>query len=391
MERKHTFRFNTGNKLSQKINSLLGVWVGISFSGLLIWNGIVGMPSHLSSCTLPYPGSEANISLRVGDTLCIPPGETFIGRIEHFPKGAHIKVYNNAIFQPIGLWNAKGSIENQGHIVMEEMLTADGLGIDNAGKIDVQQAPEKDAKLHILNRMDGSIRFKSNISYLQAKLDMQNYGDVYMEGDFRLGKHCKIENNGKIVLQRGFVIEGQISNFGIVQTYENLLLGKNANIYNHCSIISPNNDYYTHKGFKNNGSLLTSASQQLEEDLELTGCASRFKSSKPIILQFFSSKVESELPTLRWQVEKGSRASYFELERSFDKNTFYGIDRIDVSEQEDKIYKISDNGLDKGNASGKVYYRLRMINNQGSTNYSPVLEMALKDKPVLGSETHTAR
>ncbi|MEL6256336.1 MAG: hypothetical protein AAFR87_30315, partial [Bacteroidota bacterium] len=108
MDRKNTFTFNAKQRITHKLNGLLGIWVGISFSGLLIWNGIVGMPSQNTSCNFPYPGNEAAISLQAGDTLCIPMGEVFTGRIEKLPKGALIRVNKNAIFQPIGLWEAEG-------------------------------------------------------------------------------------------------------------------------------------------------------------------------------------------------------------------------------------------------------------------------------------------
>jgi len=385
MERKHTFTANTKQKVSQKINGLLGVWVGISFSGLLIWNGIVGMPSQLSNCTVPYPGSEAVISLKVGDTLCIPAGETFKGKIESFPKGSQIRVSQHAIFDPIAFWDAKGSIENQGLFIMQNLLNADGLKIDNKGKIDVQQVPGTDANLSVLNRRDADIRFLSTVDHLDAKLNLQNYGNLYIESDFRMGKNCMIENNGKLVMQGTFVTDGRISNFGIVHSYENILLGKNANINNQCSFIAPNIDKITHPGFSNSGSILTTASNKLEAALKNPQCASRFQASNPIILQFFSSKFEKNLPVLKWQVEKGSNASSFELERSFDNSNFEGINFQEVSEDQDRIFKLSDKDL-AASSSNVVYYRLRMTNTQGKVNYSPVIQMALNES--LSRDVH---
>lgn len=382
MDRKNTFTLNAKQRITQKLNGLLGVWVGISFSGLLIWNGIVGMPSQNTSCNVPYPGNEAAISLQAGDTLCIPMGEVFTGRIEKLPKGALIRVNKNAIFQPIGLWEAEGSIDNHGLIVIEDILNAKGLKLDNKGKIEFRHAPGTDAKLDILNRLDASITFLSNISQLHAKLNIQNYGDVHFEGSVHLGKESKIENKGRLVLEESTVINGRVTNFGIVQSYEKVLLGPKANIQNHCNIVAPNAAEISHKGFNNNGSLLSSVGGELDKNLEAQDCASRFKSSKPVVLQFFRPQLIEDFAQLKWQVENSSRASYFELQRSFDNNNFSSLDRLEASEKEDQVYKFLDAGL-RYEGESMVYYRLKMTNSQGKANYGPVVEMVLNDEKSI--------
>ena len=103
MDRKNTFTLNAKQRITQKLNGLLGVWVGISFSGLLIWNGIVGMPSQNTSCNVPYPGNEAAISLQAGDTLCIPMGEVFTGRIEKLQEQLGEKLEANYYTLPHGI------------------------------------------------------------------------------------------------------------------------------------------------------------------------------------------------------------------------------------------------------------------------------------------------
>ena len=382
MERKHTFTFKAKQRLSQRINSLLGVWVGISFSGLLIWNGIIGMPSQIANCNIPYPGNEAVIHLEVGDTLCIPQGEVFTGRIEKLPKGSLIRVNKKAIFQPIGLWEAKGSIDNHGLIVMEDILNAKGLLIDNKGKIDFRHELGADAKIEILNRLDGEINFLASINQLDANLQLDNYGDIQVEGELHLGNKTRIINNGRIVLERSAVINGQISNFGIVQSYEKVLIGRKANIINHCSFIATNAVEIESKGFSNNGILMKNSGEELEKALEQNSCASRFKASKPVVLQFFSPRKVESYARLRWQVEKGSKAAYFEIERSLDNNSFEILDRIDVSEKADQTYKFLDTNLKDIN-QGTVYYRLKITNSQGKHNFGPVAELVINEEKAV--------
>ncbi|MEM6799783.1 MAG: hypothetical protein AAF696_00180, partial [Bacteroidota bacterium] len=246
---KRRFHFKNDQRLSQKLNGLLGLWVGISFSGLLIWNGIVGMPSQISSCNYPYPGNEATINLKAGDTLCIPPGELFTGRIENLPKGALIRVNAQAMFQPIGIWNAKGSIDNYGLIVIDDQISTQGLGIDNKGKIEIRHNPGNKADLNILNRLGASINTSSNVSNLNSRITLENYGDIYFEGKIRIGSKTKIENNGRINFEDFSTLNGSVSNFGIIQAYEKILISQQAKVQNHCSFIAPNSREFSEASF----------------------------------------------------------------------------------------------------------------------------------------------
>lgn len=378
------FHFKNNQKLSQKLNGLLGLWVGISFSGLLIWNGIVGMPSQISSCNTPYPGNEAVISLSPGDTLCIPAGEVFTGRLEKLPKGALIRVNAQAVFQPIALWNAKGSIDNHGLIVFEDLVNAQDLSIDNKGKINLKHNLGKKANLNILNRLGASINSFSNVTELNSQIKIENYGDVYFEGKIRIGEKVKIENNGRINFEEFSSLNGDISNFGIIQAYEKLLISRQARIQNHCSFIAPNSREFSDISFKNDGITLNQAGDKLEEELDKYACYPRFSEVNPVVLQYFRPKIQEELAVIRWQIDLGSKASFFELERSFDKDNFESLDRIDVEGKEHSTFEYIDSKLFGEQKSDQVYYRLKMTNLQGVENYGPTIQLSLDDTEGLG-------
>ncbi len=98
------------------------------------------------------------------------------------------------------------------------------------------------------------------------------------------------------------------------------------------------------------------------------------------ILDFSATYVSSNNVKVAWATTEEINASYYEVERSSDGINFIGVTQIDASSSLDPthFYSINDQLY---NINGNIiYYRLRVVDNDGKYTYSKIIPVKL-DQP----------
>lgn len=94
--------------------------------------------------------------------------------------------------------------------------------------------------------------------------------------------------------------------------------------------------------------------------------------SLPINIIYFTGTLSGNTVTLKWQTANPINFSNFELQKSFDGNSFYKIATLNKAQES---YTYADN---ISNDRGKnVYYRLKKIDKDGSFSYSAVFSLKI--------------
>ena len=115
--------------------------------------------------------------------------------------------------------------------------------------------------------------------------------------------------------------------------------------------------------------LIGAGTANAEADLSFTGDFS--DNVIPITLSDFQSKKRENKVALTWETKSEVNFSHFVLERSTDGNTFYDLAKINASKQSNgSKYDYTDNTPE---ATTINYYRLKMVDLDGSFVYSKIL------------------
>jgi hypothetical protein len=126
------------------------------------------------------------------------------------------------------------------------------------------------------------------------------------------------------------------------------------------------NDVTTHlPGTLSNFALNNSASNWVNSEVVLL----------PINLVNFEGSAKDGSNNLQWSTASEQNSSYFEVQRSTDGVNFSGIGKVTAAGNSDgnKDYSYSDNQL--SSLSPVYYYRLKMVDIDGSAKYSPVIHI----------------
>jgi sialate O-acetylesterase len=127
--------------------------------------------------------------------------------------------------------------------------------------------------------------------------------------------------------------------------------------------------------------LIGSGTANTEADLSFIGDFT--DNVVPITLSNFQSKKGENKVVLTWETKSEVNFSQFILERSADGKTFYDLEKINASKQSNgSKYDYTDNTPD---ATTINYYRLKMVDFDGSFAYSKVLSESFDaaDVPLL--------
>ncbi len=119
--------------------------------------------------------------------------------------------------------------------------------------------------------------------------------------------------------------------------------------------------------------LIGSGTGDTNADLSISGSFSSASNLivLPITLSDFQSKKVKDKVLLTWKTQSAINFSHFILERSTDGKTFYDLAKIDGSNLSDgSKYDYTDNTPDATTAN---YYRLKMVDLDGSFAYSKIL------------------
>ncbi|MCX6210260.1 MAG: hypothetical protein NTZ59_12380 [Bacteroidetes bacterium] len=89
----------------------------------------------------------------------------------------------------------------------------------------------------------------------------------------------------------------------------------------------------------------------------------------PISLTYFTASLNNNTAVLKWQTEREINSKCFEIERSDDGQFFFAIGKIIVSDDKNgkKDYEFVD---DKLNPNSSIYYRLKIVDKDGTSYYS---------------------
>jgi hypothetical protein len=100
----------------------------------------------------------------------------------------------------------------------------------------------------------------------------------------------------------------------------------------------------------------------------------------PISLKSFSIGLNNKQPLLSWETVQEINANYFSIQRSSNAKDFFELAKVAASNKiQGSTYQYSDN--DK--IIGTKYYRLQMVDKDGSYKYSNVLVASEKDNVAI--------
>jgi len=94
----------------------------------------------------------------------------------------------------------------------------------------------------------------------------------------------------------------------------------------------------------------------------------------PVQLTSFSGLAQPEGVRLQWETANESQFSQYEIERSDDGQSFMKIAAVSA---ENSPSGASYEYLDQNPLSGTAYYRLKMIENDGSYSYSDIVSVTI--------------
>ena len=95
-----------------------------------------------------------------------------------------------------------------------------------------------------------------------------------------------------------------------------------------------------------------------------------FQNPLPIKLIVFNGELRNDAVRLQWTIANGWQPAYFELQCALDGNIFTGISAINYTPG-DNVYQYTTTGK----LAGSLYYRLRMIEKDGSFFYSNIIRV----------------
>lgn len=108
----------------------------------------------------------------------------------------------------------------------------------------------------------------------------------------------------------------------------------------------------------------------------------------PVVLLAFKGHREGSAAQLQWLTQSEKNVSHFRVERSIDGQTFSEVGQVAATNQMGSRYAFTDE-----RSTGYNFYRLAMIDRDGSLEYSPVIRLAnsasfevrLSPNPARGS------
>ncbi len=95
----------------------------------------------------------------------------------------------------------------------------------------------------------------------------------------------------------------------------------------------------------------------------------------PVRVVSFNARPEGKAVKLDWQIVDAVNFSHFEIERASDAKQFESFGKIDFEENTER-YNITD-AQPHTNAAGRAYYRLKMVDTDGSHAYSKIVSAQL--------------
>jgi Secretion system C-terminal sorting domain len=98
------------------------------------------------------------------------------------------------------------------------------------------------------------------------------------------------------------------------------------------------------------------------------------------LLTFGASYISANNVKVAWTTTNEINAAYYEVERSSDGSNFIGVAQVDASNNLDQTHSYSVNDQLFNINGNEVYYRLRIVDNDGKYTYSNIIPVKL-DQP----------
>ena len=103
------------------------------------------------------------------------------------------------------------------------------------------------------------------------------------------------------------------------------------------------------------------------------------KGALPVRLVSFSGKTQEQDAGLQWEIADAENFDHFELERSADAKQFTFVSKITFSPGKDKYAFIDKSAASFTNSQNQIYYRLKMLDQDGSYAFSRVINLKFID------------
>lgn len=92
----------------------------------------------------------------------------------------------------------------------------------------------------------------------------------------------------------------------------------------------------------------------------------------PVTLVSFDAARENNDVKLSWQTAQELNSDHFVVERSYDGTNFTNIATVDAAGNSSTILQYSYTDVNANSFGGRVYYRLKMLDTDGTSAYSPI-------------------
>ncbi|MDP5172912.1 MAG: hypothetical protein NWR72_21925 [Bacteroidia bacterium] len=244
------------NKFSQKntneakliYGSVILALVMLPILAILLFHVTEVAETESSNCNVTYPGNSGNINLSVGDSLCIPSGQTFTGSVNGFPVGSKILVQSGAIFQPSNSNDAKGIlwVESGGECFLTGSLGA-GFRLENYGVSRIVNNLNINGQITIANRQDAELYITPTFT-LGNNSSLINYGTMSAAQDFSTNSGTTFSNHGNLNTVKNLNLNGVVNNYGVLHAEDFININSNSHVANYCTLVS-------YDGFNNNSPL----------------------------------------------------------------------------------------------------------------------------------------
>lgn len=110
---------------------------------------------------------------------------------------------------------------------------------------------------------------------------------------------------------------------------------------------------------------------------------SNFQAVLPLHLLSFTGTLTNNRTQLTWESEMEAVFSHFNIQRSFDGVSFTTIAQVNGTGNSNRhTYHLEDNDL-TGRAFQTVYYRLQLVNNDGSYTFSKILRFDIRQENMF--------
>ncbi len=97
--------------------------------------------------------------------------------------------------------------------------------------------------------------------------------------------------------------------------------------------------------------------------------------SLPVVLTGFQAEMEGLVAIVSWSTSEELNSSHFEIERSEDGSQFENIGKVNSKGNSNQVQDYAFTDTKAGAISGKIYYRLRMVDVDGTFSYAPLVEL----------------